>query len=152
MRGRVPTPETHRFTGHCHCGAIEVLYETDLEATQMDIRVCTCDFCRKQGAETTSDPKGRLRVMVYDDTKLNRYRFGLRTADYLICRECGVYIGAMLTFDGKTFGTVNVHILQERTHLPQKHEAVTYDGEHEQEREARRKALWTPTELLFLKA
>ncbi|MBN8530921.1 MAG: hypothetical protein J0L97_03540 [Alphaproteobacteria bacterium] len=128
-----------------------MLYETGLDTAQMDVRVCTCDFCRKHGAETTSDPKGRLRLMVYDSSKLNRYRFGLRTADYLICHECGVYIGALLAFDDKCYGTVNTRVFQEKSHLPQKHHTVSYDGEHEQEREVRRKALWTPAEILFHK-
>ena len=53
-------------------------------------------FCRAHGARTTSDPNGAMRIRIRDSEKLQRYRFGLKTADFLICRACGVFVGALM--------------------------------------------------------
>src|SRR2546422_3634073 len=47
----------------------------------------TCSFCRKHGARTTSDPSGRVVITVRHPGQLLRYRFGLETADFLVCTD-----------------------------------------------------------------
>ena len=86
----------HRFEGGCHCGNLSYVFETTADLEALGLRACMCTFCRRHGARNTSDPKGSVRIWVRDGAKLNRYSFGLRTADFLLCRECGAYIGAML--------------------------------------------------------
>ena len=42
-----------------------------------------------------------------DESQVQRYRFGLKTADFLVCRTCGTYIAAVLTTSRGDFATVN---------------------------------------------
>ena len=91
--------EPRSYEGACHCGAIEFTYETRLSPQSWALRACQCGFCRAHGALATSDPAGTVRFRYIYPDRLRRYRFGLRTADFLICRECGIYAGAvMMTF------------------------------------------------------
>ena len=70
-------------------------------------------LCRRHAARTTSDPAGRVFFRIREETALVRYRFGLRTADFLVCRNCGVLLGAVLTSPRGQFATLNVRALGE---------------------------------------
>jgi len=78
-----------------------------------------------------------------DDSLLEVYRFGLRTADFLVCRRCGVYVAAILTTSTGRFATINVNALDKRPVVPEA-VSVSYDGESATERERRRERHWTP--------
>ena len=104
----------------------------------------TCSFCRKHGARTTSDPGGRVVITVHHPEQLLRYRFGLRTADFLVCTRCGIYLAAVMNEGFASFATVNVNTLDAVDRLTQPATPVTYEGESAAERSARRKACWTP--------
>ena len=71
-----------------------------------------------------------------------RYRFGLRTADFLLCGACGVYLGAITT-DGR-FGIISTNALVDRPGQLPPVSAVSYDGETAATRLDRRAQLWTP--------
>ena len=140
MEGRV-------LTGGCHCGNLKVRLESTLPPGQLPVRSCTCAFCVRHGARTTSDPAGRVRISVRDGRRLVRYRFGLRTADFLVCGECGVYVAAVLGRKDAHVATVNVNTLAERALLTREAVEVSYDDESRTERTARRRARWTPAVL-----
>jgi hypothetical protein len=74
---------------------------------------------------------------------LQRYRFGLGTADFLLCRNCGVYIGALLTGAEGAFATLNTRAMNNLSGLPTPQAAV-YDQETAAERRGRRIRIWTP--------
>jgi hypothetical protein len=131
------------FIGSCHCGNIEFVFETEKTPGQLDVRACDCSFCTKRGGRTTTDPHGSVRFTVRDGAKLNRYRFGLRTADFLICAECGVYIGVVISDDGRSYATLNVNTFGERDAFLDDAVSVNYDYETAAERMARRMAKWT---------
>src|ERR1700757_4082953 len=100
-------PVRRSFRGSCHCGAVTFSFETTLPRSQWSVRACQCGFCRAHGARTTSDPAGRLTFHVGAAEALQRYQFGLKTADFLICRRCGVYVGAQIETAQGAFGIVN---------------------------------------------
>ncbi len=132
------------FRGRCHCGALGYLYQTSLDPPAWSVRADQCSFCRAHGAWTTSDPHGSLTFQVTDPSRLVRYRFGLRTADFLICGQCGLYIGAAITRPRGRFGVVNVNVMRPApAGIPQP-VPVSYEGENEAQRTARREARWTP--------
>jgi len=131
------------YGGGCHCGAIGFAYRTELAAEDWSIRACQCGFCRAHGALSTSDPAGALSFRVADARQLERYRFGMRTADFLVCRHCGVYVGAALESAEGRFGIINVNTLGERLTVPQA-QPVRYDAEDESGRILRRISRWTP--------
>src|SRR5258708_2870964 len=125
--------------GQCHCGNIEIAFTTALLPEQLRLRACACSFCRRHGARTTSDPSGRVEVTVHSGRKLIRYRFGLRTADFLLCRRCGVYVGAVIAIDGTWYATVNVNIFDPERSLGQEAMPASYEGETQSERLLRRR-------------
>lgn len=132
------------YTGSCHCGSISYVYSTALPPEDWSIRACQCAFCRAHDALSTSDPQGRIVFSATDSSLLQRYRFALRTADFLLCRNCGVYIGAVIEADSGRYGIINTHSL---TPVPANIAAIapiSYDGEDSSGRVSRREERWTP--------
>lgn len=70
-----------KVAGGCHCGNLEVKFESTLEPAEIQVLECQCTFCRKHGARAVADPSGHLSVAVNDPAQLYRYSFGLRTAE-----------------------------------------------------------------------
>ena len=108
------------------------------------MRACQCGFCRAHAARTTSDPSGRLAFRVNEGEALRRYRFGLMTADFLVCRHCGVYLGAQIATATGAFGIINTLTLMPLpAELPAAAQA-DYGSESAGDRIARRERRWTP--------
>ncbi len=132
------------FTGSCHCGDIGFTFRTAIELPDWSIRACQCSFCRAHGAQSTSDPAGQISFIASRIESLQKYRFGLRTADFLLCRECGVYIGAVIASAGSAFGIVNVRALKETPDDLANIATISYDAEDVDGRVSRREERWTP--------
>jgi|SRR6185437_10545866 len=132
------------YEGRCHCGSIAYSYSTERLPSDWAIRACQCSFCRAHGARTISDPNGSVEYFVDRAGQLQRYRFGLNITEFLICKACGVYVGAVTEISSVLLSVVNCNILQPR--LPELPEAlpVSYDGEGIDARKRRRRAAWTP--------
>jgi len=135
------------FRGSCHCGAIGYRYRTDVAPEQWSIRACQCSFCCAHDALSTSDPSGSVEFTVVDPQLLNRYRFGLRTADFLLCRKCGVYIGALIETENGQFGIINTHALLQTPEALAATQSMRYDTEDVGGRVSRREERWTPAEM-----
>lgn len=132
------------YRGSCHCGAIGFLYRTDAAAQDWSIRACQCTFCRAHDALSASDPSGSLEFTAKSPELVNRYRFGLKTADFLLCRQCGVYIGAVIETEQGQYGIINTHALLETPENLSTTEPMTYDSEDVAGRVSRREDRWTP--------
>jgi hypothetical protein len=147
-RGRAASPEPARLTGGCHCGNLEVTFETPHRPGELAVRACGCAFCRRHGARTASDPNGRVELVVHDPAQVSRYGFGLGTAQFLVCRTCGVYVGAVMAEAGSLYATLNINALATPEAFTSAAVAVSYDRETAAERRARRLAGWTPATLV----
>jgi len=140
------TSPLRTFEAGCHCGALGFRLQTALPVPAWSVRACDCSFCRAHGAATTSDPGGRLIFEIHQRTALQRYRFGLRTAEFLLCGECGVYLGAQIETAQGAFGIINTLALTPvPAGLPPPVHA-DYRAESLAERIARRATRWTPLE------
>ena len=139
MSGDVAT-----YAARCDCGNIEIVFETEKSPDELGVRACACSFCTARAARSISDPDGRVSIVVHDPARLSRYRFALKTADFLVCRECGAYVGAVFSDDGGSYAIVNVNYLQPPHGFTQRPTRPDYDAETAAERRARRKARWTP--------
>jgi hypothetical protein len=105
-----------KYTGGCHCGNILVVLESDLAPSEFEVRACQCGFCRKHNTRAIADPAGRAVIEVKDADRLSRYRFGLKTAEYLVCRDCGVYVAAVTPEEiGEVRAIVIVNALDKHT-------------------------------------
>ena len=91
------------YRGACHCGAVRAEYETQ---APVRLRHDGCSFCASRGVKSASDAKGSLRIEA--DGRLIRYRFGHRTADFLICPACGTYVATYMEGPRGPVGVINV--------------------------------------------
>ena len=127
-----------KHSGQCHCGAIRVAFESDRALAP---RACQCGFCRKHGARTVTDPAGSASLDLA--AEIIRYRFATRSADYLLCGRCGVYVGALAEIDGRAYVTLNLNAFDD-PRLDLVATPVRYDGESEAAKAERRRQRWTP--------
>lgn len=127
-----------KHRGGCHCGAIRIAFESDKPLAP---RACQCGFCRKHGARTVSDPDGSAALSL--GGAAIRYRFASRAADYILCGQCGVYLGAVAELDGSTYATLNLNAFDD-PRLDLVAQPVSYDGESMAAKGDRRRARWTP--------
>lgn len=139
--------EMTKHAGGCHCGNIQLEFETGIDPGDFEIRACQCRFCRKHNTLATADPDGHLTITVDRPSDLQRYIFGLRTAEYLLCRTCGVYVAAIVDRESDPKALVIVNVLDNHARFDAEPEKSNYDLEDEPARLARRRAAWTPTRL-----
>jgi hypothetical protein len=136
------------LTGTCHCGVIRGTLHTTKPVAELQVRACQCSFCTRHGAMTASDPAGRASFQMHR-AELAEYRFGTRTGTSLICARCGIYAGVILEEASKTWSVLNVRGLAIAEFRGRQAEPVAYDGETPEARIARRKARWTPTQIVW---
>lgn len=141
---RTDAPDLTTLRGSCHCGNLVVALYSPLPPEALPVRACQCSFCIRHGVRATSPPEGRVEIAVREPGELSRYRFGLGTAEFLICRRCGVYVTAVMTDADGCYATINVLALAEHERFTQPVVPVRYDAEDAGMRVARRKARWTP--------
>lgn len=132
------------YEGQCHCGAIGFRFRTEEPSPRWAVRACQCSFCTAHGAACVSDPYGAVSFTHVKESALHRYRFALQTADFLLCHNCGVYIGALLRDGESAFATLNTRAMNSLSHDLSTPEPVTYDQETAAERRNRRIKKWTP--------
>jgi len=135
----------HEFEGGCHCGNLTVRYRTSVAPERATVRACQCSFCRKHRTRAVSDPGGSLEITIHDARGVSRYRFGLATAEFLLCRECGVYVAAFMPDDGadRGFATLMCSVLDAQARYPAAVPAH-YGHEDAAARRERRRRAWTP--------
>jgi len=127
--------------GACHCGNITYEFRTVFTPESLVIRNCQCSFCKAHGGATARDPNGTVKILARDPSLVTLYRFGTKTTDFVICGRCGVYVGAVLTHDGKKFATLNMRLSSLDIDNA---EPVVYDDEPAEDRVSRRMELFTP--------
>jgi hypothetical protein len=129
------------MAGRCHCGASEFRFDSDRPLAP---RACRCGFCRRHGARTVSDPAGSAFLKL--GPEIIRYRFATRSADYLLCGRCGVYLGALTALGGALYVTLNLNAFDD-PRLDIQARPVRYDGESAEAKAERRRRNWTPARL-----
>jgi hypothetical protein len=133
-----------KYKGGCHCGNLWIEFETSLNPAEIELRACQCTFCRKHGSLAVTDPAGRLAIAAAHGKSFERYAFGLRTAEYLICKTCGVYVAAVTIGESEPRGIAIVNCLDDRPRFTRAPLAVDYAAESRDQRVERRRRRWTP--------
>jgi hypothetical protein len=141
----------HKHHGGCHCGNIRIVVEFSTAPAQTPLRACQCSFCRAHGVRSASDPAGSFSVWAQDWSEVTRYRFGTKTADVLLCRKCGVYVGAVTETPAGLLGVVNVNALVDQSAFTMAPERSDFGAEEPEgrvvDRQARRAKRWMPAKL-----
>ena len=130
--------------GGCHCGNIHVRLRLSKPPEDNPVRTCSCSFCRSHNTRMISDPAGLFEVSADDWSLVELYRFGTRTADFLICRRCGVFIAAISDLKTKPSAVVNVNCLDDRARFTAEAKTHEFQGETLEARSSRRAANWMP--------
>lgn len=100
----------HYLAGGCHCGNIRAELQLPREPGAYAPRACDCDFCRRHGAAYVSDPHALLTLWIRDERSAGRYRQGSGQAEMLLCRDCGVLVGALHRGHERLYGVVNAKV------------------------------------------
>lgn len=137
------------FSGACHCGSLRVRFEPSGPADELALRACDCTFCRKHAVTTVADPEGRLEITIVDPEEAVRYRFGARTADFLLCGRCGVYVAAVIATSSGAVATLNINVLDRRGEFTQIPVTVSYEDETREQRLRRRSESWMLTSVVL---
>jgi len=132
----------HKVAGACHCGNLAFELTTQTPPDDIVARSCECSFCQKHGATYLVEPEGSITIRIADERHLQKYRFGLRTADFYICRVCGTCLGAVISDQDGTWSVVNLQLTEI---LVQNVQLVPFGDEDRSRLIARRKRSWTPT-------
>jgi hypothetical protein len=130
--------------GGCHCGNLRLALRLSQPPEEVRLRACCCSFCRAHNTRTTSDPQGSVEIEAADWSLVEAYRFGSGTAEFLLCRRCGVYVGAVCDTPAGLRATINTNSLDDRARITLPATAVDHDGEDLEDRLARRARNWTP--------
>lgn len=123
---------------------MKATFQSQKSPQELGVRACQCGFCRRHGAINISDSDGEVVINAMEGDVL-RYRFALSTADFLICRTCGVYVAAVIGAPSAVRSTLNVAGLRMQEFLGVDERPMDYGAEGRGERIARRSARWTPT-------
>jgi hypothetical protein len=128
--------------GKCHCGNLSFSLVWDPDPPSIAARACGCSFCIKHGGVWTSHPGGVLRIIVADSTRLSRYEFGTRTAQFHVCTRCGVVPVVTSLIDGHLYAVVSVNAFEGVDAAIIRHSPADFDGEGQSDRLARRQRNW----------
>jgi hypothetical protein len=134
------------FVARCHCGNLQVRFETEKKPEELQPRSCQCSFCTRHRTRNIADPAGRAVVSVRDAAQLSRYSWGGHSAEFLVCRTCGGYGGAIATLGNRAYMTVNVNLMDDAARFTLPSLPMNYESETPENRRKRREAGWTPAE------
>ena len=128
--------------GSCHCGNVSFELAWEPDPARIPARACGCSFYVKHGGVWTSNPSGSLRVKLEDPALVEKYAFGTRTAEFQICRRCGVVPFVTSDIEGRTYAVVSVNAFdnvdRSRLHVA----PMSFEGEETSSRLERRKRNW----------
>jgi hypothetical protein len=135
------------YRGGCHCGILKVIYRTAVEPAHWPLRHDGCSFCRRHGVVGTSDPAGEVAFEIADAAKIRYYRFAQKTAQFMLCGDCGVFVAALTETTAGVRAVINARVLEG---VALNYNAVTdvhFDDETPAQRAARRLRHWTPVRI-----
>jgi hypothetical protein len=128
--------------GKCHCGNIAFVLDWPGVPSEIVARACGCSFCVKHGGVWTSNRDATLSVTLHSPTLVSKYAFGTKTATFYVCARCGVVPIVTSEVEDHLYAVVNVNTLVGLDSLRVSRQPVSFDGEEQQSRLARRARNW----------
>jgi hypothetical protein len=132
------------YRGGCHCGILKVIYRTAIELANWPLRHDGCSFCRRHGVVGTSDPAGEVAFEIGDASKVRYYRFAQKSAQFMLCGECGVFVAALTETAAGERAVINVRVLDGISPNFNEVTDAHFDDETPMQRAERRLRHWTP--------
>ena len=81
-------------------------------------------------------------MSVKDRTRISKYVFGTKTAEFHVCTACGVVPVVTSRIDGRLYAVVSVNAFENVEPALLRRAPTTFDAEDEQARLSRRKRSW----------
>jgi hypothetical protein len=128
--------------GKCHCGNIAFVLDWPGVPSEIVARECGCTFCVKHGGVWTSIREAQLVVTLQRVDAVSKYVFGTKTATFYVCTRCGAVPVVTSKIANHVFAVVNVNTFENLGALPLRREPVSFDGEGQESRLARRQRNW----------
>ena len=138
----------YTLKGACHCGNIKLEFNTPTSPEALWLRKCSCLFCHKQGNINVADPAGFLTIKIENKENTFFYQMGHKTSDRLFCGNCGVYIGGLMTRDGKSVCVLNANTLDTDIDFSAPTE-IDVLAQTSEERILGRMSRWMPFEIVY---
>ena len=132
------------YRGRCHCGVLKVIYRTEIEPAHWPLRHDGCSFCRRHGVVGTSDPAGQVAFEVGDASLVRYYRFAQKSAQFMLCGECGVFVAALTETAAGERAVINARVLDGISLNFNEVTDAHFDDETPMQRAERRLRHWTP--------
>lgn len=130
--------------GGCHCGNIRFQFFWPLGGAEIPVRACSCSFCTKHRGTYTSHPEAQLSVEIADESRINKYVFGTKTAEFHVCTRCGVMPFVTSKIGGREYAVVNANTFNDVDPSTLTSSVSHFAGETTTERLERRKRIWIP--------
>ena len=83
-------------------------------------------------------------MQVAEESRVTRYRFGTKTADFHVCATCGAIPIVTCTIEGGRYAVFNVNTFEGVDRLQLVETPSSFEGETTEDRLARRRPNWTP--------
>jgi len=138
----------YNLKGACHCGNIKLELNTPNSPLSLWLRKCPCSFCHKQGNVNVADPDGLLIIKIENRENTFFYQMGHKTSDRLFCGICGVYIGGLMTHEGKSVCVLNANTLDSDIELSAPTE-INVSDQTPEERILGRVSRWMPFKIVY---
>lgn len=135
------------YLGGCHCENIRIEYSSSIFPSDTEVRECQCSFCRKHGTRAIADPSGSLVIKITKPAEVSWYTFGMLTAKYLVCRECGVYVAAITNDTAEPRGIAILNAFADASAFTFPPIPADYSAESQFYRQSRRRQKWTPAKI-----
>ncbi len=130
------------INGGCHCRNISFQLDWRPEPEFIPARACDCSFCVKHGGVWTSCPTGRLQVTLHEPDQVSVYAFETKTADFHVCRNCGVVPVVSCSIDAQLHAVVSVNAFDDVARSLVRQASASFGAEATGDRLARRKRNW----------
>lgn len=100
-------PDSKRFSGGCHCGAVRYTVRADLDM----VIACNCSICSKRGWLLSFAPASAF-TLEQGEGNLTDYQFNKNVIHHLFCTTCGTAsFGRGTGPDGSEMVAINVRCL-----------------------------------------
>jgi len=128
--------------GKCHCGNIAFVFDWPGAPSEIVARACGCSFCIKHGGVWTSNRDARLSIIFESPAVVSKYAFETKTAIFYVCARCGAVPLVTSEIADHLYAVVNVNTFEGLDSLQVIRQPVSFDGEEQQSRLARRARNW----------
>ena len=140
------------INGGCYCGNISYSAELENSPSSYKPRSCDCDFCTTHEASYISDSTGKLKLEIKGEKEISRFKQGSGIAEFLICKNCGVVVGAYYEEGEILYGAINSKSVREKIELG-KNISVSPKNLNDSEKVKRWKEIWfSNVEILYRNA